>query len=111
MRVFHGAVSVLGCLIKPDGKWHEVISDPRKNMLIDIKNESQDEQVKDFVANIDDKLHIKVGDLSEKVALIGIKEFKKYSKAEEQFLIPSDQLHIKNMSTVIDQRKSFFSLN
>ena len=56
MTVFHGSVSILGSLIANDGKWHHVISDPRKNMLIGIKNESKEGPVKDFEIKIEEKV-------------------------------------------------------
>jgi hypothetical protein len=45
LRVFHGSVEVFGCVLKPDGLWHSIISDPRKNMLIDIKNTSNESEI------------------------------------------------------------------
>jgi hypothetical protein len=42
-------------LTKGDKEWHRIISDPRKNMLIDLKNESEEEEQKDFKIILDDK--------------------------------------------------------
>jgi hypothetical protein len=44
----------MGCVLYNDGKWHQVISDPRKNMLLDIKNESQEDAVKDFIVQLEE---------------------------------------------------------
>ena len=112
MRVFHGQVNVLGCILANDNNWHQVISDPRKNMLIDIKNDSKESEVADFRVVMDDQIKVSIGDLPDKVSVIAIKEFKKYSEAEDQFLIPSDSImHIRNLSTVVESKKSFFNLN
>ncbi len=46
----------------------------------------------------------------KKSSIIGIREYKRYSDAEVQFIIPSTN-GIKNCSTDIDQRKSIFNLN
>jgi polynucleotide 5'-kinase involved in rRNA processing len=89
-----------------------VISDPRKNMLLDLKNESHEDQVSDFTLVLDDKSKIKVGDLPEGATIFAIKEYQKYSEAEEQFCLPGDaELGIRNVSTSIDSRKSIFKLN
>jgi hypothetical protein len=35
----------MGCVLsKGDKEWQRIISDPRKNMLIDLKNESDEEE-------------------------------------------------------------------
>lgn len=81
--MFHGAVSVLGCTLRSDGEWHQIISDPRKNMLLDIKNISCEKEEGDFKVILDGKTKIKVGDLSEDEAVIAVREFQKYSEAEE----------------------------
>lgn len=105
-------MNVLGCVIRPDGEWHQVISDPRKNMLLDIKNVSNENEEADFKVILDDKTKVKVGDLSDDVSVIALKEYQKYSDAEEQFLLPADsRLGIKNLSLNYDARKSFFNLN
>lgn len=107
VRVFHGAVSVLAAVITNDGKWHQVISDPRKNMLLDIKNESQEEAGQAIKVEGSD-----IGDFAEHISILGIKEYHKYSEAEEQFLIPSEApISMRNISTTIDPRKSFFTMN
>jgi hypothetical protein len=46
ISVVHGAINILGAHIIADGKWHQVISDPRKNMLIDIKSDSNEDEEK-----------------------------------------------------------------
>ena len=47
---------MLGCVLtKADKEWHRVISDPRKNMLIDLKNESDEEEKKEFKILLEDK--------------------------------------------------------
>ncbi len=54
--MYHGCINVLGCVLtKGDKEWHRIISDPRKNMLIDLKNESEEEEHKDFKIKLDDK--------------------------------------------------------
>ena len=83
LRVFHGSVDVLGCALRPDGEWHQIISDPRKNMLLDIKNTSKELEVSDYKVILDDKTKIKLGDLQEEATVIAIREFTKYSEAEE----------------------------
>lgn len=88
MQVYHGAVNILGAHIINDGKWHQVISDPRKNMLIDIKNESIEDYQFSMMVMIEGK-EIEFHKIAEKSTLIAIKEYKAYSDAEEQFLIPS----------------------
>lgn len=110
MRVYHGQVNILGCVISEANGWQRVISDPRKNMLIDIKNtNNDDESVKDFPIKLDERTI--VANVKPKETVIGIKEYKKYSDAEEQqFLIPSD-IRILNFSTAIDARKSIFNMN
>jgi hypothetical protein len=45
VRVLHGQVSLLGALLG-EGQWHSVTSDPRKNMLLDIKNCSKSEEAR-----------------------------------------------------------------
>jgi hypothetical protein len=42
-------------MITKESQWHSIISDPRKNMLIDLKNESQEEESKDFTLKLSDK--------------------------------------------------------
>ena len=48
----------MGACIKSDGGWYSIISDPRKNMLLDIKNGSIEEEIKEFVVVLDDKTKI-----------------------------------------------------
>ena len=90
LRVFHGSVNVLGCILRPDKEWHQIISDPRKNMLLDIKNSSNELEAQDFKVILDDKTKIKIGDLQEGASVICFREYTKYSDAEEQFLLPTD---------------------
>jgi hypothetical protein len=80
--VLHGAVSILGAHITCDSKWHKVISDPRKNMLIDLKNESIEDEEKELT--LQKKKHeIVVKGVELKASIIAIKEFKEYREAEE----------------------------
>ena len=80
-------------------------------MLLDIKNESKEDEIKHYKVPIDEKNNIEIENLPKKSSLIAIKEFKKYSDAEGQFLLPSDELRILNFSTIVDHKKSFFNLN
>lgn len=96
--MLHGAVSILGVHLSKDKKWHRIISDPRKNMLIDLKNESIEDEEKVLTLTLK-KSEIVVKDVQEKASIIAIRGYKEYSEAEEQFLIASDFLHIKNFST------------
>jgi hypothetical protein len=52
-------------------------------MLLDIKNISCEKEEGDFKVILDGKTKIKVGDLSEDEAVIAVREFQKYSEAEE----------------------------
>ena len=63
---------MLSCIINKDAKWHSVISDPRKNMLIDLKNESQEEEQKDFSLEISSLAKIDIGDLSAGATIFAI---------------------------------------
>ena len=74
--MYHGCINVLGCVLtKGDKEWHRIISDPRKNMLIDLKNESEEEEQKDFKIKLDDKTSVDIGTLKEGCTVIAIKEF------------------------------------
>jgi len=74
--VYHGSVNVLGCVLtKSDKNWHRIISDSRKNMLIDLKNESEEEEHKDFTIVLDDKTSVDIGTVKDGCTVIGIKEF------------------------------------
>jgi ribosomal protein L7/L12 len=66
----------MGCVLtKGDKDWHRIISDPRKNMLIDLKNESDEEEQKDFTIVLEDKTKVKIGTVKEGSSVIGIKEY------------------------------------
>ncbi len=74
--MYHGCINVLGCVLtKRDKEWHRIISDPRKNMLIDLKNESEEEEQKDFKIKLDDKTSVDIGTVKEGCTVIAIKEF------------------------------------
>ena len=74
--MYHGSVNVLGGVLnKGDKEWHRIISDPRKNMLIDLKNESEEEEHQDFKIALDDKTSVDIGTVKEGCTVIGIKEF------------------------------------
>jgi hypothetical protein len=62
-------------LTKGDKEWHRIISDPRKNMLIDLKNESEEEEQKEFSIVLEDKNSVNIGTIKEGCTVIGIKEF------------------------------------
>ena len=62
-------------LTKGDKEWHRIISDPRKNMLIDLKNESEEEEQKEFSILLEDKTSVNIGTIKEGCTVIGIKEF------------------------------------
>jgi ribosomal protein L7/L12 len=62
-------------LTKGDNEWHRIISDPRKNMLIDLKNESEEEEQKEFSIVLEDKTSVNIGTIKEGCTVIGIKEF------------------------------------
>lgn len=62
-------------LTKGDKEWHRIISDPRKNMLIDLKNESEEEEQKEFSIVLEDKTSVNIGTIKEGCTVIGIKEF------------------------------------
>ena len=79
-------------------------------MLIDLKNESSEDSEKDFTVVLDDKSEIKISNLDEGCSVIAIKEYQKYSDAEDQFLLPGD-IGLKNISTKTDTKKSIFNLN
>jgi hypothetical protein len=67
---------VMGCVLsKGDKEWHRIISDPRKNMLIDLKNESDDEEQKEFTIVLEDKTKVNIGTVKEGSSVIGIKEY------------------------------------
>jgi hypothetical protein len=51
-------------------------------MLLDIKNESKEDEIKHYKVPIDEKNNIEIENLPKKSSLIAIKEFKKYSDAE-----------------------------
>jgi hypothetical protein len=66
----------MGCVLtKGDKEWHRIISDPRKNMLIDLKNESDEEEQKDFTIILEDKTKVNIGTVKEGSSVIGIKEY------------------------------------
>ena len=44
-------------------------------MLIDLKNESEEEEQKDFKIKLDDKTSVDIGTLKEGCTVIAIKEF------------------------------------
>jgi hypothetical protein len=67
---------VMGCVLtKGDKEWHRIISDPRKNMLIDLKNESDEEEQKDFTIVLEDKTKVNIGTVKEGSSVICIKEY------------------------------------
>ncbi len=84
-RVYHGSLNVLGCVLTMgDSQWHRIVSDPRKNMLIDLKNESTEEETKDLTIEFEDKTtRVNIGTIREGSTVLGIKEYLKYSEAEE----------------------------
>jgi dihydropteroate synthase len=59
------------------------VSDPRKNMLIDIKNESKEEEAKILTLKIDDIRSVEVENIPKKASIIAVKEFKKYTDPEQ----------------------------
>jgi hypothetical protein len=61
-------------LTKGDKEWHRIISDPRKNMLIDLKSESEEEEQKEFSIVLEDKTSVNIGTIKEGCTVIGIKE-------------------------------------
>ena len=66
----------MGCVLtKGDKEWHRIMSDPRKNMLIDLKNESDEEEQKDFTIVLEDKTKVNIGTVKEGSSVIGIKEY------------------------------------
>jgi len=68
------------------GEWHRVISDPRKNMMLDLKNSSKEEEAK--VLNLKcDTFEIEVEKIPKKASILSLRELQPYSEAEEQFLI------------------------
>lgn len=79
----HGTVSFFGSIFNPDNKWHSIISDPRKNMLVDIKNNTNDDSIKNFEITLDNATNIIVDLIPKKYTLIALKEYKEYSEAEE----------------------------
>lgn len=92
----------MGAILVADGKWHRVISDPRKNMLLDIKSHSKEDAVKEYKVELKEQT-IEMGNLGEKSSVFRIAQYKDYSDAEEQFLIPSSEnLHVRNLSSKID---------
>ncbi len=61
---------------------------------------------------MENKTKVHIGDIASKSSVIGLREYKFYSDAEEQFLLPVDSsLGIKNLSLNYDIRKSFFNMN
>lgn len=53
-------------------------------MLIDLKNESTEEETKDLTIEFEDKTtRVKIGTIREGSTVLGIKEYLKYSEAEE----------------------------
>ena len=44
-------------------------------MLIDLKNESEEEEQKDFKIKLDDKTSVDIGTVKEGWTIIGVKEF------------------------------------
>lgn len=52
-------------------------------MLLDIKNESKEEEAKVLALKIGDKETVEVENIPKKSSIIAVKEFKKYSDAEQ----------------------------
>ena len=104
---------MLGATIGRDGQWHRVISDPRKNMLLDVKNISQEDEAKVLTLKLEGSAQFEVENVTKKATILGVKEYTDYSEAEEQFLLPSgnDTLNVKNASCIVDQKKSVFAMN
>ncbi|CDW72444.1 UNKNOWN [Stylonychia lemnae] len=114
VQVLHGTVKVLGATLKKDETiWHQIISDPRKNMLIGLSNESNTAAVEEL------KLQVKgvnedilIADLPENTAIIAIKQYKEYDEEELKRTIESDgTLSIQNMNRDIGPKKCFFRAN
>lgn len=81
VRVLHGQVSVLGALLG-EGQWLSVTSDPRKNMLLDIKNCSKSDEAKVLSKRFDD-VELELEGIPKKASLIAITELRAYTDAEE----------------------------
>jgi len=109
IRVLHGQVSLLGALLS-EGQWHSVTSDPRKNMMVDIKNCSKAEGAK-VLSKRFDGVEFELEEVPKKASLIALTELRAYTDAEEQFLLPADVLGVRNLQSSIDERKSIFSMN
>lgn len=109
IRVLHGQVSLLGALLS-EGQWHSVTSDPRKNMMLDIKNCSKTEEAK-VLSKRFDGVEFELEDVPKKASLIALTELRAYTDAEEQFLLPADVLGVRNAQSSVDERKSIFSMN
>ena len=68
--------------------WEKIISDPRKNMLLDIKNANENtEGLKNLEAEIEGQ-KIQISEIDGKSSVFAIKEYCDYSEAEQQFLLP-----------------------
>ncbi len=52
-------------------------------MLIDIKNESKEEEAKILTLKIDDIRSVEVENIPKKASIIAVKEFKKYTDPEQ----------------------------
>jgi hypothetical protein len=74
---------VFGCKLKTNDEWKKVISDPRKNMLLDIQNVSsfsKDKKPNSSISYVSDSGEaINIKSLNDGDAVFIIKEYADYS--------------------------------
>lgn len=75
--------------------WHEVISDPRKNMLLSLHNASKSQESEQLTINTQNELenkkqNIEIDYVPEKASIIAIKDFKEYTENESKYLLVED---------------------
>eukprot|EP00347_Sterkiella_histriomuscorum_P012924 403366704 len=118
IKVLYGRVNILGATITPEhcigDKWFDVISDPRKNMLLSLYNQSKTEELEGLQLSLEgESEEIKIDYVPERASIIAIKEYKEYTESEQKNLLQADiQFNIPNMNRDFDEKKKgFFELN
>lgn len=88
--MLHGQVQVFGCTLTPKDSWHVVVSDPRKNMLLDVTNISETPETKEVKCIVTDDHEQLVENVPMNGAVIALLEHKDYTPEEEKYILPRD---------------------
>ncbi len=79
-RVLSGQVNVYGAVYGETSGWQTIISDPRKNMLLDIKNKSKQGRLVDLlIGQAGHPTSFTVKEVPKNASLIELKEFTDYT--------------------------------